>query len=225
MFYGVLMRFHVRWMQSERWPLFCGMAIGLLISLPLAVALIRAKIPEPVVSLLGSAVGAAAAVAGAFWVAEHQIMKQRRNAAAFVAALFWPVADFLGELARAYGSPSSTDPGDSDDEPDRMEPYRWEEIRSLAQLVIEHYESLQRRHPRLDAAIYLLGPEQMETALSLEWELDYAINDTVKPVLQRAADQATGLSPSAASWRTRKDLTVFNAEVTRLMKDLDGAAL
>jgi hypothetical protein len=207
------MRFRLGALRGGRWPLLCGIAIGVLVAFPLAAPLMGGKILEPVATLWGSALGAIAAVSGALWVAERQASQQRKNATALVRAMLHPVAFHLEELKDRYGPASQPHPPENDEEPYVLAPEDWSKILSLAETVIERHIEFERKIHRVEAALNLLGPTEMEVFFELEAELKSAISVAVRPLRQRASEPGLRMYSGHASWSIRFALGIFNKHV------------
>lgn len=218
------MRFRFDQLKSDRWPLICGVAIGILVAFPLAAPLMGGKILEPVATLWGSALGAIAAVSGALWVAERQVSQQRRNAAALVYSLLHGVSFALQELHEVYGPPQRAHPDPTDEEPDVFTPDDWSAVADHAKAVMDEYDALKRRIHRLEAALNMLGPREMETVFFLESEIENAVRDSVGSLLKRSSETGLRFYPGHPSWGARFALMVFNGHVQEYMSQLQKAS-
>lgn len=219
----------IRSALGGRWAFVCGGAVGVLIAFPLAAPVFDGHILEPVATLWGNALGAAAAVAGAAWVAERQVAQQQRSAAALVRQLFHPTAFALNELAFIYGPPSRPHRGDSDEEPETFDPEKWREVASHAGFVLDHYEKFRNKIHRYEAGLSLLSADSLGTALALETELEDAVRDAVTRL--RTPPQEYDLVSSSVTyrsepptWSRRFALATFNRHVQDYMAKLEREA-
>lgn len=193
-------------------------AIGILIIFPWLAYFLETKLLESVATLWGSALGAIAAVAGAFWVADRQAAQQKRSSATLVREMFHPVAFALDELAFIYGPPSRPQKGNSDDEPDIFNLEKWQDIADYAGFVTQNYKKFIERIHRYEAGLNLLSAEGLQAALALETEIEDIIRDVITPLSVRLPDRDATYYPEefeakAASWGTRFALSVSNRHV------------
>jgi hypothetical protein len=213
--------------KKDRWLVISWAAIGVLFVFPVVAQLLDTKLIEPIATLWGSALGAIAAVAGAFWVADRQATQQRRSAAALVRAMFLPVAFALDQLNMAYGAPSRPDRGDSNDEPDILSPEEWSNIFEHAGFVMDYYKDFQSKIHRYEAGLNLLSASSLRTALALESELDGGIHRAVGPLLLRGDPGVNGaylFYPGHPTWSSRMELTLLNQDVQNYMARLEHDA-
>lgn len=192
----------------------------MLIAFPLAAPVFDGTILEPVATTWGSALGAIAAVAGAYWVAGWQASQQRRTAAALVHTLFYPVTVALNDLSRAYGPPSRAERGESDAEPDVLSAEDWRNINRHAKRVVDLYGIFKSRIHRYEAALNLLSASSLVIALDLETELEEVIQDVVKSLAPRSAGepiQGRTFYGEPAHWSIRFELTQSNQRTQAYM--------
>lgn len=210
--------------KDAKWLLLACIGVGALIAFPIVAQFFAAKLLEPVASLWGSALGAWAAIAGAFWVADRQASQQRRSAAALVHAMFHPLVFHLDELAFFYGAPTSPHPRENDEEPDLLDPEQWASVRLSASLVKAEYEKLKQRMHRVEAVLHLLGPDEMRSVFDLESELAEQIPQVVARLHARASETGLAFYPGPASCSQRFVLAVFLNHVRKPMSQLLAAS-
>ncbi|QOY95609.1 hypothetical protein IM543_07085 [Massilia sp. UMI-21] len=137
------------------------------IAFPLAAPFWSANIPDPVATLWGNALGAAAAVAGAAWVADRQARSQQRSAAGLIHTIIQPVANELGKIVNIYGRPSATGTGD-DQEQDVLDYPQWVDLRARYFELRKHYDGLTQNMKRIEPVFSNLGPGEMQVVLQLD---------------------------------------------------------
>lgn len=210
-------------LKSARWPILSSASLGTLIFFPVVAQLFDKQLYEPVATLWGSALGAMAAVAGAFWVADLQASQQRRDAATLVYAMFYPVTSALEELSTVYGPPSRPHRGDTNDEPDILSGEDWRNIYNHAWVVVETYEKFKSKIHRFDAGLNLLSARSMQVALALEELLEDAVRDDVKRLAlghERNLGDMTLFPDGPAHWSTRFAVMTANRDAQDYMGQL-----
>jgi len=207
----------------------CWAAIGVLFAFPVVAELLDRKLLDSVATLWGSALGAIAAVSGAFWVADRQVAQQRKMAAALVRRMFYPTVFALNQLASLYGPPSRPYGSDTDLEADIFSAEKWQNIADHAKFVIDSHNVFVARIHRYEAVLNLLSADSLGTALALETELENAISDAVTPLKVRPHrfslinDEMEYLD-QAPTWGSRQNLAVFNANVSHYIAELEQQA-
>jgi hypothetical protein len=182
-------------------------AVGVLLGFPVISSLMGEKlIQEPVATLWGSALGAIAAVAGAFWVSDRQIAQQRRSATALVSALFFPSVESLRELSTAYGDPSSPLQVTGNREPGELSADEWRIVHDRAAAAIEAHEKFRSRVHRYEGALSVLSATSLHMVLDLETELDEIMQGHVKTLAEGIRGQGLLSFGGAAYWDSRHAL-------------------
>lgn len=201
-------------------------AIAVLFIFPGIAYLLEAKLLDSVATLWGSALGAIAAVGGAFWVADRQANQQRKGAAALVHAMFLPTVVTLHQLTLLYGAPSRPTMGDVDAEPDSFDVEKWEKIKTHATSVVDHFKKFNIRLHRYEAGLALLSAEDLTTALALETTLENCVQDVVISLQYppQTYDTSNGWAEAVAgppTWSSRSKLAGSDQIIQTLMFQLD----
>ncbi|WP_421955637.1 hypothetical protein [Polaromonas sp.] len=177
-------------------------------------------IPESAATLWGSALGAIVAIAGAQWVAKEQQRTQRHNAAGLVRESYSRVLFSLDELCYVYGAPTTrADHAENDNEPNPLSCEDWAQIRDFAGVLLENYAHLKSKSHRVDAAVTLLGQEELEAFLFLETEVE-AMIELVQKLHEKAREPPVRMYGSPASWSQRFALGIFFNHITTEMDKL-----
>jgi hypothetical protein len=206
-------------LQKIRWPLLCILSMAALLGAPF----LGSKVVESAATLIGSALGAIAAVAGAMWVAERQTAQQGRTAAAMVHALCYPVSTALNQLTALYGPPSRPERGENNTEPDTLSADEWRSINVQAGLTLKMYEIFSSKIHHYEAALNMLSAQSLHIALDLEAGLEEAIRDAVRP-LALGSDRGISFFGGPAHWTSRSNLTKANHIIQTYMTLLEREA-
>lgn len=209
----------ISWFHNIRWLLVCVISIAVLLS----AQSVSNQMSDGTATLWGSALGAAAAVAGAAWASDRQARIQRRNASALVHTVFEPVATEIHGVARRYGAPSNSQP-DGDQEPDAIHPEGWKDIRSRIEELDKRWARLRENLKRMESALNLLGPSEMQIVLRLESELETLMGNEIAILRSDSSQPGVQLYPQFARWSLRFRLQAYDILILRYMDKLRTAS-
>lgn len=213
------MRSVLKWFHNIRWLLVSAISIAVLLGVPS----ISNQMSDATATLWGSALGAAAAVAGAAWASDRQTRIQRRNAAALVHTVFEPLATEIHRVVRRYGTPSNSEPV-GDQEPDAIHPADWKEIRSRIEEIDKRSARLRENLQRTESALNLLGPSEMQIVLRLESELAPLMDNEIATLRSDSSQPGVQLYPQFARWSLRYRLQAYDLLIQQCMEKLHAAS-
>ncbi|TWI69018.1 hypothetical protein IP91_00083 [Pseudoduganella lurida] len=224
----MLKKFKDAFKPEARWLIICVISLTMLAAFPIIAQRLGEKLYEPVATLWGSALGALAGVAGAFWIADRQTSVQRRGAARLVREMFFPVTHAISEVVGVLGRPERPNCYDGDDEPQIFEPEKWREVADQAGFVVARYTVFRGRIHRYEAGLSLLSANALTAAFELETQLEDAINGSISRLLIVPHEYSRGEHVPIAkspSWSVRFILSKIERDIQLLMAKLEAEAM
>jgi hypothetical protein len=173
------------------WQLLTGIALGALVGVTLAAPVLGWELPDASATMLGSALGAAAAVFGAFWLQRHEQAERRSSLATAMLAIVAQtdqILDHWSDLIKA-----ETEPRDY-----------WKEIvlmRALAVDIDRFAAQLFTDVVRFDyrSARLMVDLQMYARMFLLDTEIEHSLNQQGKTATQKPAVVLKKLRPLAST--------------------------